>query len=100
MIFVSLLLGQILKHCTKKLHIPYTPVLTIIGVFIGIYDKTYIFEEEIDTPEEFAALEGEHAYKQISNNYHNPTPEVVFLVFLPALIFESAFNSDWYTFKR
>ena len=25
---------------------------------------------------------------------------MVFLIFLPALIFESAFNADWFTFKR
>jgi len=25
---------------------------------------------------------------------------MIFLIFLPALIFESAFNADWFTFKR
>lgn len=35
-----------------------------------------------------------------TQNYHTPEPALVFLVFLPALIFESAFNSDWYTFRR
>lgn len=25
---------------------------------------------------------------------------MIFLLFLPALIFESAFNADWFTFKR
>ena len=32
--------------------------------------------------------------------FYDPSPELVFLIFLPALIFESAFNSDWYVFKR
>ena len=36
----------------------------------------------------------------MTDTYHNPQPALVFLVFLPALIFESAFNSDWYTFRR
>lgn len=34
------------------------------------------------------------------DGFHFPQPELIFLVFLPPLIFESAFNSDWYTFKR
>ena len=27
-------------------------------------------------------------------------PHVILLVFMPALIFESAFNSEWYIFKK
>jgi len=89
--------GQILKHCTKTLHIPYTPVLTILGVIIGVMDKTYWADSEVEGEED---LKHEHVYRQISESWHEPTPEIVFLVFLPALIFESAFNADWYTFKR
>lgn len=37
---------------------------------------------------------------QSGEGFRSPEPALVFLVFLPALIFESAFNSDWYTFKR
>lgn len=33
-------------------------------------------------------------------SFNNPAPELVFLIFLPALIFESAAKSDWYIFKR
>jgi hypothetical protein len=31
--------------------------------------------------------------------YSNIGPHTLLLVFLPALIFESAFNSDWHIFK-
>tara|TARA_B110000285_G_C15124183_1_gene619104 strand:+ start:610 stop:789 length:180 start_codon:yes stop_codon:yes gene_type:complete len=31
--------------------------------------------------------------------YSNITPHSLLLIFLPALIFESAFNSDWHIFK-
>ena len=34
------------------------------------------------------------------SGFYDPSPELIFLIFLPALIFESAFNSDWYVFKR
>ena len=37
---------------------------------------------------------------QVKERWHNPPPRVIFLLFLPALIFESAFNADWFTFKR
>lgn len=37
---------------------------------------------------------------QVKETWHNPNPRMLFLIFLPALIFESAFNADWFTFKR
>ena len=37
---------------------------------------------------------------QVKERWHNPPPKMIFLLFLPALIFESAFNADWFTFKR
>ena len=36
----------------------------------------------------------------MKERWHNPPPKMIFLLFLPALIFESAFNADWFTFKR
>lgn len=38
--------------------------------------------------------------RQASDAFHFPEPRIIFLLFLPALIFESAFSCDWYTFKR
>ncbi len=45
-------------------------------------------------------LAKEGILRQSMENFHAPEPKLIFLIFLPALIFESAFNSDWYTFKR
>ena len=45
-------------------------------------------------------LQKEGTIRQAMESFHAPEPKLIFLVFLPALIFESAFNSDWYTFKR
>jgi len=61
--------------------IPYTSLITIIGLLLGMY---YKHMGRIGK-----AIE---AYSQI--NAH-----ALLLLFLPALIFESAFNSDWHIFK-
>ena len=111
---MALLVGVLLKLCTKKLKIPYTPVLTVVGLIFGLLDH-FVFNESI---EEHAVEEVvkelhipqqeqvdihaplESVVRQTLHGFYDPSPELVFLIFLPALIFESAFNSDWYTFKR
>ena len=94
-LFVTLMIGQLLHHCAHKIHFPYTPLVTIAGVIYGALDRKLFPEELTD-----AELDHANPYKQTLEGIHNPSPILVFLIFLPALIFESAFNSDWYTFKR
>lgn len=67
-----------IKHLCNWLKIPYTPCLTLIGLFIGGF---------------FSA--NEHLI-----NWANMDPHFMLFLFLPALIFESAFNADFYIFKR
>ena len=108
MIFISLLIGQVLHHCTHKLHIPYTPVLTVFGVVVAMIEQAYIKANDLKVGEvdSHEPTTGEDSHSSVPNivtvqeDYRQPAPEIVFLIFLPALIFESAFNSDWYTFKR
>jgi len=90
-----------LKHCTKRFHFPYTPSITVLGVIIGVVEKNYINAtyEQVDEGD-FVELEKRSTMVQVQSGWLRPSPELVFLIFLPALIFESAFNSDWYTFKR
>ena len=38
-IFVALLVGQLIKHCSMSLHIPYTPLLTVLGMIAGSVNK-------------------------------------------------------------
>ena len=62
--------------------IPYTSIITVFGVILGIYYEglgrlgvaVKIWSRGIDA-------------------------HLLLLLFLPALIFESAFNSDWHIFK-
>jgi len=63
--------------------IPYTSLITVIGVVFGICTEKYNMDPLGKAIEVFASL-----------NAH-----LILLIFLPALIFESAFNSDWHIFK-
>ena len=94
LMFIALMVGQFLHHLSHKLHFPYTPLVTIVGVIVGVVDAKangILKKEEV-----------EHAgvYARTMHGFQNPAPELIFLIFLPALIFESAAKSDWYTFKR
>ena len=61
--------------------IPYTSIITVFGVFCGIYhEKLGRLGVAIQIWSTFDA-------------------HLLLLIFLPALIFESAFNSDWHIFK-
>jgi NhaP-type Na+/H+ or K+/H+ antiporter len=61
--------------------LPYTSLITVIGVAFGVYHGKL---GRIGSAVEL--------YSQIDAH-------LILLLFLPALIFESAFNSDWHIFK-
>jgi NhaP-type Na+/H+ or K+/H+ antiporter len=80
-LFFALFVGQLMKQVSMKCKIPYTSMITIFGLVIGIYSK------------HLGRLgEAIKAWSRID-------PHLLLLVFLPALIFESAFKSDWHIFK-
>lgn len=75
-------IGQLMKQFNQFSGIPFTSLITIIGVILGCFYEML--------PDRFAkAVE---AYSSIDAH-------MLLLLFLPALIFESAFNSDWHIFK-
>lgn len=60
--------------------IPYTPLLTIAGLILGIipdFQQLPVMEQVVT----------------------KLNPQFMLIFFLPALIFESAFSSDWHTFR-
>jgi len=61
--------------------IPYTSLITVLGVFFGIY------------------YEGLGRLGVAIKVWSSFDAHLLLLIFLPALIFESAFNSDWHIFK-
>ena len=87
------------KLCSKRLSLPYTPVVTIIGLALSSIDL-YAYRKDHKRMEDPSDLAKESVMRQASDAFHFPEPKIIFLLFLPALIFESAFNCDWYTFKR
>jgi len=78
-IFLCLFSGQLLKHISNNTGIPYTPMITMGGFLVGMTET------------------GGNA---VTKSLTEVDPHVILLIFMPALIFESAFNSDWYVFKK
>ena len=81
-LFLGLLTGQLIKHVTNQVKLPYTPILTIFGIVVGLFDS---YLGEVGTGLAIFA---------------NIDPHTMLLIFIPALIFESAFNTDWHIFKK
>ena len=109
-IFIGLLCGQMIKHACNRLHLPFTPFLTIFGMIVGYCStlSSYLRHDEfmeLSEEDQLSYLEDtSHSIGlQIAyalDGFKSPNPHLVILIFLPALIFESAYNSDYYTFKK
>lgn len=80
-LFLCMAIGQLMKQVNIWTGIPYTSLVTIIGLVVGL---TIDVESRIGK-----AIE---VYSQIDAHF-------LLMVFLPPLIFESSFNSDWHIFK-
>ena len=85
MLFLMLIVGGLMKDLAAYIKLPYTSIITVLGVILGIVAEAYPnFNTKI---------------AKAITAYSNIPPHFLLLVFLPALIFESAFNSDWHIFK-
>ena len=81
-IFITVLFGAVLREIKKKTGIPYTPMVLVLGGIIGSFGD--------------------------DNNSVNETtkwiigidPHAMLSIFIPALVFESAFNSDGFILNR
>jgi NhaP-type Na+/H+ or K+/H+ antiporter len=69
-----------LLHITEAIKIPYTPIVFLVGIIIGASGST----SDAKMDELFLSLD----------------PDFLLLIFLPALIYESASSVDYHTFKR
>ena len=81
-LFIQLGFGLLAKMCSAKIGIPYTLLISIIGLIMGVYHK------------EFGAT-GKGILSWSKLGAHD-----ILLVFLPALVFESAFSVNWHIMKR
>jgi len=82
-LFFGLTIAVIIKQLQKTLtFIPYTPTLFMVSVALGYFANSLgVIGDSIITISEM-------------------DPRGILLIFLPPLIFEGAFNSDWYIFRK
>ena len=86
-IILALIIGAATRHFLKKSPIPYTVLLLIFGICLGVADR-------LDWFSEFGSL-------HIAVNWAGTIdPHLILYVFLPTLIFEAAFAMDVHTFKK
>ena len=86
-IILALIIGAATRHFFKKTPIPYTVLLLIFGLLIGIFNR-------------IGWLNGLLSLDIAVSWAGNIDPHVILFVFLPTLIFEAAFAMDVHTFKK
>jgi len=80
--FVGLMVGGLLRELYKKTKFPYTPLVVIAGILMGHYA---------------------HDMGVIGHSINivaGINPHLLLYIFIPVLIFESAYNCHWYVFKK
>ncbi|MBT3424134.1 MAG: cyclic nucleotide-binding domain-containing protein [Bacteroidetes bacterium] len=91
-IIIALVIGTATRHFLKKTPLPYTVLLMIFGIGLGLLVRFDVFEN----------LHG-HFWHTLNNALHwagTIDPHVILFIFLPILIFEAAFAMDVHTFKK
>ena len=73
--------AALVRHLLKKTPIPYTVILICIGLIVGAVSNV---------------VDPIHAYTSVARM----DPHLMLYIFLPVLIFESAFAMDVHTFKK
>jgi len=95
-IIIALFIGAATRHFLKKTPLPFTVLLLIFGLVMGILSRLgylqywNIFGSQIDV-------------SFIEESIHwagNINPHLILFLFLPTLIFEAAFAMDVHTFKK
>jgi len=86
-VILSLLLGAFVRHWLKNTKIPYSVALLIIGLAIGLGERVF-------------SVDSENAFSQSIQLIADIDPHLILFIFLPTLIFESAFAIETHLFKR
>ena len=72
-----------MKLLAGRTGVPYTCLITIFGFVLGATQQQMV-----------------PRMKKSLLIWGQMDPHLLLLIFIPALIFESAFNSDWHMFKK
>jgi NhaP-type Na+/H+ or K+/H+ antiporter len=87
-VVLSLLLGALVKSLPKLLISPYSVVLLLAGLTVGLYGRSEHIIEHLPL------------LRTTLNELSQIDPHLILLLFLPTLIFESAFAMETHLFKR
>ena len=88
-------IGVATRHWLRKVAIPYTISLLIIGFLLGIAYRVGLFSSFWGLTEESGL-----AFGRSINWAGHIDPHVILFIFLPTLIFEAAFAMHVHTFKK
>jgi NhaP-type Na+/H+ or K+/H+ antiporter len=83
--FFSLIVGALIAHFGSKLPIPYTVILLVVGLIIGFC---------------ITVLHAHSDFAVSATVFAGIDPHMMLFLFLPPLLFESAFNIKWHVFKK
>ncbi|MGB5445585.1 MAG: cation:proton antiporter, partial [Psychromonas sp.] len=87
-VVLSLLLGALIKSVSKILTSPYSVILLLAGLSLGLYGRSEHIQTTIP------------ALSMALTDLAQVDPHLILLLFLPTLIFESAFSMNPHLFKR
>ncbi|WP_096086150.1 cation:proton antiporter [Agaribacterium haliotis] len=87
-VVVALFVGVLTRHVLKQSHLPYTVALLIIGLLVGLVER-FFYSSGPSSP-----------FQQSVDFLTQLDPHLILFVFLPILIFESAFSIEVHLFRR
>ncbi|MBL4709276.1 MAG: sodium:proton antiporter [Flavobacteriales bacterium] len=95
-IILAIIIGVSTRHFVKRSPFPFTVLLLIIGLILGVINRLGFFVSYsiFDFNLEFAAIS-----ESIDFAAHMD-PHMLLFIFLPILIFEASYAMDLHTFKK
>lgn len=91
-IIIAVFIGAATRHFLKAIPVPFTALLLVIGMLLGVMTRLNAFDIWFGYDVSFIA----DSFKWAAHI----DPHMLFYVFLPILIFEAAFAMDLHTFKK
>jgi NhaP-type Na+/H+ or K+/H+ antiporter len=95
-IILALIIGVSTRHFVKKSPFPFTVLLLIIGLVLGVINRLGYFGEHALGSFQFS-MQGIGDSIEFAANMD---PHMLLFIFLPILIFEASFAMDLHTFKK
>ncbi|MEH6823168.1 MAG: cation:proton antiporter [Motiliproteus sp.] len=88
LIAMALLLGSVLRNVTRSRKIPYSAALLLAGLLVGTLDRSLLLSDSV--PQLHPLLQ----------SFTHLDPHLILFLFLPTLIFESAYSLEPHLLRR